>query len=283
MISVELRKDGKLYESIYKSPVRDLDKFYKQAAKEIRWEETFGSTKSGNQKDEGGSTNQSKKLGNGNNDKRGQGRDPNDQVAKKVRNEQGGERPPHRGCYENYSIMSDTQDRIFAAEKNMEDFERPNPIKTPKKFRNKDKFCVYHNEAGHNTSECWALKDAIKELIRRGHLHDYVVWPRDQQSQQPVQLKPCQAPEQDQALAVRTIFTIHGGSHIAETSNRSHEHYVWEAGHLLLIEYSGQEGPSKKARSIPDDIIFTEKDNRDVHWPHNDALVVRAQIGNVEV
>ena len=43
---------------------------------------------------------------------------------------------------------------IFAAEKGKEDFGRPNPIRTLNRFRNKDKFCAYHNEAGHNTSEC---------------------------------------------------------------------------------------------------------------------------------
>ena len=32
-----------------------------------------------------------------------------------------------------------------------------------------------------------------------------------------------------------------------------------------------------------DDIIFTEEDSRDMHWPHNDVLVVRARIGNMEV
>ena len=31
------------------------------------------------------------------------------------------------------------------------------------------------------------------------------------------------------------------------------------------------------------DIAFTEKDSRDVHWPHNDALVVRDQIDNMKV
>ena len=68
-ISAGLQNDGKLYESIYKSPIRDLGEFYEQVAKKIRWEETFGSKKLGNQKDGGGSTNQSKKRGNGDNDK----------------------------------------------------------------------------------------------------------------------------------------------------------------------------------------------------------------------
>jgi len=73
---------------------------------------------------------------------------------------------------------------------------------------------------------------------------------------------------------VRTIFIIHGGPHIAGTSNRSHENYVQEASHFLLAGYGEQGIPSKKARMTPNDIVFIEEDIREVHWPHNDALVV---------
>ncbi|KAL5770014.1 hypothetical protein ACOSP7_014168 [Xanthoceras sorbifolium] len=54
-------------------------------------------------------------------------------------------------------------------------------MRTPIRTRNMNKFCHYHNEAGHNTSECYELRDAIESLIRRGRLWDYVVRPRSQQ------------------------------------------------------------------------------------------------------
>lgn len=68
-------------------------------------------------------------------------------------------------------------------ERSRKDFGKPNLIKTPKTFRNKENFCAYHNEAGHNTSECWALRDAIENLIRRGWLRDYVVRSTNQSTQ----------------------------------------------------------------------------------------------------
>ncbi|KAL5741601.1 hypothetical protein ACOSP7_028333 [Xanthoceras sorbifolium] len=52
-------------------------------------------------------------------------------------------------------------------------------MRTPLKARNMNKFYHYHNEAGHNTSECYELRDAIEGLIRRGCLGDYVVRPRN--------------------------------------------------------------------------------------------------------
>ncbi|KAL5773736.1 hypothetical protein ACOSP7_013377 [Xanthoceras sorbifolium] len=48
-------------------------------------------------------------------------------------------------------------------------------MRTPTRTCNLNKFCHYHNEAGHNMSECYELMDAIEGLIRRGRLGDYVV------------------------------------------------------------------------------------------------------------
>ncbi|KAL5773489.1 hypothetical protein ACOSP7_013076 [Xanthoceras sorbifolium] len=57
-------------------------------------------------------------------------------------------------------------------------------MRMPTRTRNLNKFCHYHNEAGHNTSECYELRDTIEGLIKRGHLGDYVVHPRNQQQPQ---------------------------------------------------------------------------------------------------
>ncbi|XP_052181956.1 uncharacterized protein LOC127794748 [Diospyros lotus] len=52
-----LRKDGKLYESIYRTPVKDLGEFCERASKEIRWEDAFGSKKPIRPKEEAGGSN----------------------------------------------------------------------------------------------------------------------------------------------------------------------------------------------------------------------------------
>ncbi|KAL5745962.1 hypothetical protein ACOSP7_027108 [Xanthoceras sorbifolium] len=52
-------------------------------------------------------------------------------------------------------------------------------MRTPTRTSNLNKFCAYHNEGDHNTTECYELKDVIESLIRRGHLGDYVVRPRN--------------------------------------------------------------------------------------------------------
>ena len=56
VIFMGFQKYGKLYESIYKSHMKDLGEFYEWAMKEIRWEETF-SPKKPDKKNGGGTAN----------------------------------------------------------------------------------------------------------------------------------------------------------------------------------------------------------------------------------
>lgn len=169
------------------SPVKDLGEFYKWAAKEIRYEEAFGSKKLNNQKSETGSSNPSKKRSSEGNNNWGQ-RNHN-QIVEKARN---GPRPRndqrHKqflwlSHYENYAVLSNIQDRIFTTKKNRENFRKPVPMRMPNRFKDKSRYCVYHNKAGHKTSECWALKDVIEELIRHDRLRDYMVRPVEQRPQ----------------------------------------------------------------------------------------------------
>ncbi|XP_058111723.1 uncharacterized protein LOC131255046 [Magnolia sinica] len=46
-------------------------------------------------------------------------------------------------------------------------------MKTDVENRDKRKYCWFHRDHGHNTSNCVDLKDKIDTLIRKGHLHWY--------------------------------------------------------------------------------------------------------------
>lgn len=40
--------------------------------------------------------------------------------------------------------------------------------------RNRDKYCRYHRDYGHDTNDCYNLKNLIEAMIRRGQLANYV-------------------------------------------------------------------------------------------------------------
>ncbi|KAJ8434555.1 LOW QUALITY PROTEIN: hypothetical protein Cgig2_001187 [Carnegiea gigantea] len=48
---------------------------------------------------------------------------------------------------------------------------RPRPIETPEKFKNKNKYCEYHEDYWHTTSECRELKRALHEGVSGDHNH----------------------------------------------------------------------------------------------------------------
>ena len=124
-----------------------------------------------------GGSSQNTKRNNGSNGREAQQDRSNNQVSKQAHKVEMEERPLRSGLFDSYSALSYPQERIFAIKRNKEEFGKPNSIRTPNKFKNKEKFCAYHNEVGHNTSECWALRDAIEDLIQRGQLRDYVITP----------------------------------------------------------------------------------------------------------
>ncbi|KAJ8451504.1 LOW QUALITY PROTEIN: hypothetical protein Cgig2_018138 [Carnegiea gigantea] len=51
---------------------------------------------------------------------------------------------------------------------------RLKPIDTPAKFRNKNKYCVYHEDHGHTTAECRELTKALRKLADRGLLNCFL-------------------------------------------------------------------------------------------------------------
>ena len=40
--------------------------------------------------------------------------------------------------------------------------------------RDPNKRCEYHNDIGHSTNECKNVKDEIENLIRLGHLYEWI-------------------------------------------------------------------------------------------------------------
>ena len=52
--------------------------------------------------------------------------------------------------------------------------QRPTKVKGLPEQRNKDKYCWFQKDYGHNTNECFKLKVTIEKLIERGHLAEFV-------------------------------------------------------------------------------------------------------------
>ena len=52
-------------------------------------------------------------------------------------------------------------------------------MKIPVDRRNQYKYCDFHEDVGHNTSECYSLRNQIEALVRGGLLTEYLQQVRD--------------------------------------------------------------------------------------------------------
>ncbi|PON41634.1 hypothetical protein PanWU01x14_288080, partial [Parasponia andersonii] len=57
---------------------------------------------------------------------------------------------------------------IYAVTNQKEQYRQPKPMKRDRTKRDPNKFCRYHNDIGHDTNNCFALKDEIERLIKEG-------------------------------------------------------------------------------------------------------------------
>ena len=87
---------------------------------------------------------------------------------------------------------------------------KPTPLRGPLAKRNMKKYYRYHRDYGHDTEECYQLKDEIEALIRRGHLRRYVRGPAPR-SKVAILEQAATGAEHDNQLTVGVIHMISTG------------------------------------------------------------------------
>ena len=74
----------------------------------------------------------------------------------------------------NFTLLTAPIDQVLIQIKNDTTLTWPEKLKGDPNKRSKDKYCRFHLDHGHNTSECYDLKHQIKALIRQGKLQRFV-------------------------------------------------------------------------------------------------------------
>ncbi|XP_050268598.1 uncharacterized protein LOC126713036 [Quercus robur] len=58
-------------------------------------------------------------------------------------------------------------------------FRWPNKMGGDPSRRNQNLYCIYHQDKGHTIEQCQVLKDHLGQLVKVGHLKDFVLDPGD--------------------------------------------------------------------------------------------------------
>ncbi|GFY96746.1 hypothetical protein Acr_11g0010520 [Actinidia rufa] len=81
--------------------------------------------------------------------------------------------PPHRPEF-NLPPLNAPVAQVLSEIKHEEFIKWPGKIKTDPQKRNRNKYCEFHRDHGHNTKDCFQLKEQIADLIKRGYLRKYI-------------------------------------------------------------------------------------------------------------
>ena len=95
----------------------------------------------------------------------------------------------------------------------------PQKIKTSDSNRNPNRWCDFHSDHGHKTEDCVALRIEVKELLKKGHLREFLFDKAKNllsknTTNQPTEVTPASLTRQD-----RVIHVISGGSEISGISH----------------------------------------------------------------
>ena len=146
----------------------------------------------------------------------------------------------------------------------------PEKMKGDPNKRNRNKYCRFHRDHGHDTDECFDLKQQIENLIRQGKLSNFLG--RDYKDEK---LKA--KVEESSRPPLGEIRMIVGGSSTGQSS-RSRKTY------LKVVQNVQLSRRSPKTRT-PDEqaITFTDEDASRIHHLHDDAIVITLLIDRKSV
>ncbi|XXG47107.1 hypothetical protein AAC387_Pa02g1806 [Persea americana] len=152
-------------------------------------------------------------------------------------------------------------------------FKWPRPMTTDPSSRDQSRFCAYHKQNGHRTDECKSFKFHLEDLVKEGHLREYIKQEGRSDGRPPRR----EADNQD-SEPEGVIHVIHLAAPPKKSSQARAE--ARRASHQKQVLTAAPEQAAKKAKTEGVRIWFSNKDLEDVELPHNDALVLTLKLQN---
>ena len=81
---------------------------------------------------------------------------------------------PPIGRFTNFTLLIAPIDQVLMQIKDDTSLTWPVKLKGDPSKRFKDKYCRFHQDHDHDTSECYDLKQQIEDLIKQGKLQQFV-------------------------------------------------------------------------------------------------------------
>ena len=161
-------------------------------------------------------------------------------------------------------------DQVLMQIKDEEALTYPGKLKGDPNRRSKDKYYRFHRDHGHDTTDCYDLKQQIEALIKQGKLQRFI---RKERMDQPPQEQNPRRDNERPRPPIGDIRMIVGGTAVTRSSKKARKTYLRMVQNVQLTG-----SVLKIARRESPVIEFSEEDARRLHHLHDDALVVSIRI-----
>ncbi|XP_050261630.1 uncharacterized protein LOC126706275 [Quercus robur] len=179
-------------------------------------------------------------------------------------------RPP-TGKFTNFTPLTVPIDQVLMQIKEEGALTFHGKLKGDPNKRPRDKYCRFHRDHGHDTANCYDLKQQIEALIRQGKLQRFV----NKERTDPPQEQPPRRENECPRAPIGDIRMIVGSTIAAGSSKKARKTYL-RMVHSIQLTRSVPKMPR-----IDNPVIkFSKDDARRLHHPYDDALVVSLQIGD---
>ncbi|KAI3812244.1 hypothetical protein L1987_16951 [Smallanthus sonchifolius] len=159
----------------------------------------------------------------------------------------------------------------------VEDDEEEYPKLWPRKFernpggKDKSNWCAFHEDFGHITEDCIALRKEISYLLSKGYLKEFLGKGKNKTKDHDRIPQRAKSPPPD----AKVIGFISGGSDICGTSYSAAKRNAKEA------KTKNGDRPIRTSSLTTEKVIcFDEDDRNDVQDSHHDGLVITLYIAN---
>ncbi|KAK0591839.1 hypothetical protein LWI29_009079 [Acer saccharum] len=280
-----LRFDSDLYKELTKYPCRTMEDVLAKAWAQIKWEEdeaNFVGKANGSYY----GSRRNERVDKKSNDGRSEPYPTSDRRGIQSRHENSRERNTYgRGIPRSsrpkveapeYLLSIEPVDLVAVMREMGKSVKWPRKMNALPEHRDSKIRCEFHGDHGHRTEDCIALKFEVAELLKRGHLREFLTDKgkqtyarRDDQRQTGSVDSPPEPPRQD-----RVINCISGGSEVSGVSYSAAKRKTRQVSNAEI--QPNREHPSK----VDETVTFRSTDKSDLFSPHHDALVISLHIAN---
>ena len=182
---------------------------------------------------------------------------------------------PPGGRFTSFTLLNAPLDQVLMQIKDQGTLTFLGKLKSDPNKRSRNKYCCFHHDHSHDTTDYYDLKQQIEALIKEGKLQKFVSKERTDTN---LREQASRRDNEHPRPPIGDIRMIVGRTATTSSSRKARKTYLRMVQNVYLM------GPVPKIARRESPIIgISEEDARRLYHPHDDAIVVSIRVGDYNV